>query len=70
VKRAALPTATNFADVLVVVPQVVTTDTAVLTFIGGTLYKDAAASSLIAPAVASRGFVTTTEGKFSNGIEA
>jgi hypothetical protein len=56
-ERATLRTATNFADVLVVVPQVVTTDTAASI----TLDKDAAAPSLIAPAVpglVNSGFVT------------
>ena len=57
VERATLRTAANVADVLVIVPQVITTDTAA----GITLDKDAAAPRLIAPAVArlvNAGFVT------------
>jgi hypothetical protein len=58
---AALFTATNFTDALVVVPQLIATDSAVLTFYASTFYKDAASPSLIAPAIPSFGVAPARE---------
>ena len=46
-KRTTLGTTANVADILVVIPQIVATDSAAII----TLDEDAAAPSLIAPAV-------------------
>ena len=48
-KWAASFTATNAANILVIIPHVVTTDTAI-----ATLNEDAAASSLVPPTISSR----------------
>jgi hypothetical protein len=55
---AALFTATNFTDAPVVVPQLIATDSAVLTFYASTFYK---APSLIAPAIPSFGVAPARE---------
>ena len=54
--RATFATSTNFADVLVVIPHIIATDTAVCA-----LDKDTAASGLITPAVSRLTGRTTRE---------